>query len=203
MSKVKEMLTEVESRLGSILNGVVVNEKGYLEYREKAPRYSKWSFSYRERLEKEILKHYINRDEAEEKVDKATVDYRKPKYTAWYCPDCNSKTVIYNASQADVDRHYDEFHKNPNQQRGGRGMKQTELEKHNKDLIQILLAIRPMTTDEVMEYVNKVNKLYGFLIEARERVARTEGYEEGFKDGKVVITGQTGGTTYTSDGRAR
>jgi len=82
-------------------------------------------------------------------------------------------------------------------------MNQTELEKHNKDLIQILLAIRPMTTDEVMEYVNKVNKLYGFLIEARERVARTEGYEEGFKDGKVVITGQTGGTTYTSDGRAR
>jgi len=41
------------------------------------------------------------------------------------------------------------------------------------------------------------------LIEARERVARTEGYEEGFKDGEVVITGQTGGTTYTSDGRAR
>ena len=67
MSKVKEMLTEVENRLGSILNGVVVNEKGYLEYREKAPRYSKWSFSYRERLEKEILKHYINRDEAETK----------------------------------------------------------------------------------------------------------------------------------------
>ena len=41
------------------------------------------------------------------------------------------------------------------------------------------------------------------LIETRERVARTEGYEEGFKDGEVVITGQTGGTTYTSDGRAR
>ena len=41
------------------------------------------------------------------------------------------------------------------------------------------------------------------LIEARERVARTEGYEEGYKDGKVIVTGQTGGTTYTSDGRAR
>ena len=41
------------------------------------------------------------------------------------------------------------------------------------------------------------------LIETREKVARTEGYEEGFKDGEVVITGQTGGTTYTSDGRAR
>ena len=38
-------------------------------------------------------------------------------------------------------------------------MKQTELEEHNKDLIQILLAIKPMTTDEVMGYVNKVNKL--------------------------------------------
>ena len=63
MSKLKEMLTEVENRLGSILNGVVVNEKGYLEYREKAPRYSKWSFSYRERLEKEILKHYLSIDE--------------------------------------------------------------------------------------------------------------------------------------------
>ena len=70
MSKLKEMLTEVENRLGSILNGVVVNEKGYLEYREKAPRYSKWSFSYRERLEKEILKHYINRDEVEEIKEK-------------------------------------------------------------------------------------------------------------------------------------
>ena len=45
-------------------------------------------------------------------------------------------------------------------------MNQTKLEKHNKDLIRILLAIRPMTTDEVMEYVNKVNKLYGSLIEA-------------------------------------
>ena len=38
-------------------------------------------------------------------------------------------------------------------------MNQTKLEKHNKDLIQILLAIKPMTTDEVMGYVNKVNKL--------------------------------------------
>ena len=54
-------------------------------------------------------------------------------------------------------------------------MNQTELEKHNKDLIQILLAIKPMTTDEVMEYVNKVNKLYGSLIEAREKDA-VEGF---------------------------
>jgi len=54
-------------------------------------------------------------------------------------------------------------------------MKQTELEKHNKDLIQILLAIKPMTTDEVMGYVNKVNKLYGSLIETERKKSYAEG----------------------------
>jgi len=43
-------------------------------------------------------------------------EYRKPKYPGWYCPNCKlgssrgGGTVIYDASQADVDRHYDEFH---------------------------------------------------------------------------------------------
>ena len=53
------------------------------------------------------------------------------------------------------------------------------------------------------EPLKEVAKYILSLLETREREARAEGYEEGFKDGKVVITGQTGGTTYTSDGRAR
>ena len=65
-------------------------------------------------------------------------------------------------------------------------MNQTELEKHNKDLIQILLAIKPMTTDEVMGYVNKVNKLYGSLIET-ERKEAVEGLVVYYYNNKVVV----------------
>ena len=76
-------------------------------------------------------------------------------------------------------------------------MKPTELEKIKK-----ILETYIWHNGNSWDYEKATKELLS-LIEARERVARTEGYEEGFKDGKVVITGQTGGTTYTSDGRAR
>ena len=69
-------------------------------------------------------------------------------------------------------------------------MNQTELEKHNKDLIQILLAIKPMTTDEVMGYVNKVNKLYSSLIETERSEAVIE-YRINFEKGVQHVVENT------------
>jgi len=75
-------------------------------------------------------------------------------------------------------------------------MKRTKLEETIKEIAKRNFTIMGIPSRKGIKEILS-------LIEARERVARTEGYEEGFKDGEVVITGQTGGTTYTSDGRAR
>ena len=83
-------------------------------------------------------------------------------------------------------------------------MKLTKLEKQMEEILYSDNGI-PETwagSEESIPKDKRIGKLLS-LLETREREARAEGYEEGFKDGKVVITGQTGGTTYTSDGRAR